>query len=471
VDAVFRKEMRESGIPSAMLALVHGDHVVLAKAWGMAGPSVPADEDTPFCIGSISKSFTALGVMILADEGKVDLLAPVTTYLPRFRMADPRYRDIKVRDLLRHTSGLVRSQGELVYAGEGDTAAALIARLATVKLVYAPGSRYDYCNLNYVLAGAVIEAASGRSYLGFMEERIFRPLGMTGTGAAAAAERSGTLAQGGRGFFGWTLTGHPKFPGGATAAGYFATTARDFAAYLLFMRRGGVAPDGRRLVSEAGFKAMTEAQTEGGYYGYGWVVGDGLIFHDGAVAGFVSNLDLARDPGGWGFAYVLGKSDNLAETFLGRSVTRVEVDLYDLLMPGSPVFLTPVSMAAYRAACLAAGALLLAFLAWRVARVARNHVRSASRELATPGNPTSAEGAASRPSGWKGFARPAVAVALDLGLPLAILLGVRRAGSWALLMGFIPDFGCFLLVLAGGSLAVGALRLSLWLSRTVRRRA
>ena len=216
---------------------------------------------------------------------------------------------------------------------------------------------------------------------------------------------------------------------------------------------------------------MTEAQTEGGYYGYGWVVGDGLIFHDGAVAGFVSNLDLARDPGGWGFAYVLGKSDNLAETFMGRSVTRVEVDLYDLLMPGSPVFLTPVSMAAYRAACLAAGALLLAFLAWRVARVARNHVRSASRELATPGNPTSAEGAASRPSGWKGFARPAVAVALDLGLPLAILLGVRRAGSWALLMGFIPDFGCFLLVLAGGSLAVGALRLSLWLSRTVRRRA
>jgi len=435
-DAVFREEMREARIPSAMLALVHGDRVVLARAWGEAGPGRPADADTLFCIGSISKSFTALGMMILADEGKVDLLAPVTAYLPGFRMADPRYRDIKVRDLLRHASGLKRSQGNLPYEGEGATADRLIARLAGERLAHAPGERYDYCNMNYVLAGAIIEAVSGQAYPAFMEERVFRPLGMTRTCGLAAIESAPNVARGSQGFFGWTIAGHARHPVGATSAGYLYTTARDFAAYLLFLRRGGVASDGRRLVSEAGFKAMTEAQAPGGFYGYGWVVDKGIICHDGETAGFVSNLDLARDPEGWGFAYVLGKSDGLAESVMGRSATRVEVGLYDMLMPGSRVPLPPISMDAYRAACLAIVALCLAFLAFQVVRVVRHRGTS--------------------PLGRAG------AVLLDAALPLGIVLGVPLAtGSWPVLFMMAPDFACFLTALAAGQLAIGALRLVL----------
>jgi len=436
VDGVFRSEMREARIPSAMLALVHSDHVVLARAWGEAGPGRPADADTLFCIGSISKSFTALGMMILAGEGKVDLLAPVTAYLPGFRMADLRYRDIKVRDLLRHASGLSRSQGDIVYEGEGVTADRLIARLAEERLAYAPGSRYAYCNMNFVLAGAIIEAVSGRPYTDFMEERIFRPLGMTRTRGVAAIASAPNVAGGSQGVFGWTIPGHARHPVGATSAGYLYTTARDFAAYLLFLRRGGVAPDGRRLVSEAGFKAMTEAQSPDGFYGYGWVVDKGIICHDGETAGFVSNLDLARDPEGWGFAYVLGKSDGLAESVMGRSTTRVEVGLYNILMPGSRVPLPRISMDAYRAACSVIVAFYLAFLVYEVLRVVRNR--------------------------QTGPVARAVAILLDAVLPIGVLVGVQFSiGPWPTLVMMAPDLASFFLVLAAGQLAVGALRLVL----------
>lgn len=441
VDAVFRSEMREARIPSAMLALIHGDRVVLARAWGEAGPGHLADADTLFCIGSISKSLTALGMMILADEGRVDLLAPVTAYLPGFRMADPRYRDIRVRDLLRHASGLKRSQGEIVDEAEAMGADSLIARLAGERLAYAPGSRYAYCNMNYVLAGAVIEAVSGQPYLIFMEERVFRPLGMTSTCGVAAIGAASEVSRGSQGFFGWTVTGHARHPVGATAAGYLFTTARDFAAYLLFLRRGGIASDGHRLVSEAGFRAMTEAQTPGGFYGYGWIVDKGLICHDGEVAGFVSNLDLARDPGGWGFAYVLGKSDSLAESVMGRSSTRIEVGLYDILMPGSRVPLPPISMDAYRAACLAIAALYPAFLAYEILRALRTQRAS--------------------------LLSRAVAILLDAVLPFGILLGVGlSSGSWPSLLMMAPDLAAFFLAVSAGQLAVGALRLVLWASRT-----
>jgi CubicO group peptidase (beta-lactamase class C family) len=441
VDGVFRSEMREARIPSAMLALVHGDHVVLSRAWGESGPGHPADADTLFCIGSLSKSFTALGLMILADEGKVDLLAPVTAYLPGFRMADPRYRDIKVRDLLRHASGLSRSQGDIIYEGEDATADRLIARLAGTRLAHAPGERYDYCNMNYVLAGAIIEAVSGQAYPAFMEERVFRPLGMTRTCGIAAIASAQNVARGSQGFFGWTIPGHARHPVGATSAGYLFTSARDFAAYLLFLRRGGVAPDGHRLVSEAGFKAMTEAQTVGASYGYGWGVDKGLICHDGEVAGFVSILDLARDPEGWGFAFVLGKSDGLAESVMGRSTTRIEVGLYDILMPASRVPPPPISMDAYRAACLAIVALYLAFLAGQIVHVVR------TRRTSRIGR--------------------AGAILLDAVLPLGVLIIVQFSiGPWPTLIMMAPDLACFLSLLIAGQLAVGGLRLVLRFVRT-----
>ena len=467
VDGLFRSEMRDSRIPSGMLALVHGDHIVLSRAWGGAGPGRPADADTLFCIGSISKSFTALGMMILADEGKVDLLAPVTAYLPGFRMADHRYRDIKVRDLLRHASGLSRSQGSIVYEGDEVTADVLIARLAGARLAHAPGERYDYCNMNYVLAGAIIEAVSGQPYLDYLEERVFLPLGMTRTCGLAVAQTDQKLALGSRGFFGWTMQGHPRYPVGATAAGYLFTTARDFGAYLLFLRRGGAGPDGSRLVSEAGFKAMTEAQIPGGFYGYGWVVDKGIICHDGKVAGMVSDLLLERNPGGWGFAFVLGNSDGLSESIMGQSTTRMEVGLYNILMPGSRVRTPPISMDAYRAGCLAVVALYIAFLAYQLLRVVRNHRRLAAGGAdGAPAQGGEAADSGRRAPRRKRFIAQAGAILLDAVLPLGLLLGGQFClGTWPTLIMMAPDLACFLSGLIAGQLAVGALGLVLRLVR------
>jgi CubicO group peptidase (beta-lactamase class C family) len=208
IDGLFASEMRDRGIPCAAFALTQDGEVVYAKGYGETRPGVPADENTLFYIGSITKSMTALGIMRLVEEGKVDLMAPATAYLPEFKMVDPRFASIRVHDLLRQSSGLSTAQG-VSYLGAVPSATMgdLIARLSSSRLASETGSRYEYSNYNYVLLGEIVERVSGKPYAAYMKDRVFEPLGMAKTTASRAeAEREG-LAIGGRGFLGWTVRG------------------------------------------------------------------------------------------------------------------------------------------------------------------------------------------------------------------------------------------------------------------------
>ncbi len=180
-DAYIPGAMRQWDVPGVAIAVVRNDTVVLAKGYGTRtlGKSEPVTERTIFAIGSASKAFTAAAVATLVDEGKLRWDDPATQYLPGFQLYDPYVtRELTVRDLLTHRSGLTR--GDMVwYAGVASDRAEVLRRVRYLKPTWGLRSTFGYQNLMYVAAGEVAARITGKSWDDVIRERIFAPLRMT----------------------------------------------------------------------------------------------------------------------------------------------------------------------------------------------------------------------------------------------------------------------------------------------------
>ena len=174
-----------AGASSATVAVMDGGQIVYQETFGMRERenSLPVDADTQFNIGSVSKIFTAAGILQLVQDGKVDLDRPVTDYLPQFFMEDERYRDITVRMLLNHSSGLPGSYAKNAYTTVEypELVKDTLQYLSKSTLVDDPGKISIYCNNGFILAQAIIEEVSGISYSDYMETNIFSKAGMRDT--------------------------------------------------------------------------------------------------------------------------------------------------------------------------------------------------------------------------------------------------------------------------------------------------
>ena len=177
--------LKEAPGASVSLALVSDGRVVWRQGWGYADRAAKKapGPDTAYGIASVSKVVCTVAVMKLVEQGKVDLDAPVTRYLPTFTMADRQYATITVRMLLNHSSGL---PGADYYNGDNIVyypgyLAEVLDTLSRQRLKTTPGFMSVYCNEGFVLAQAVVQAASGKSYAQFTRDEIFAPLGMTRT--------------------------------------------------------------------------------------------------------------------------------------------------------------------------------------------------------------------------------------------------------------------------------------------------
>lgn len=284
VEQVFRDRLDASSVPSGAFAIVHADGTTDGRGVGRSG-GAPITSRTPFVIGSTTKSFTALAVLQLVDRGAVDLDAPVLRYVPELRLAGGELTErITVRHLLQQTSGLPEAAGGPVLTSAADgTPADAVRELRGVRLTSAPGSRWQYSNGNYVLAGLVVERASGLSYADYVQRRIFQPLGMTRSFAAIEPARQAGLSSGHRFWFGFPVNSGPTYRPGVLAAGYLISTAEDLGRYLRMYLRGGVAADGRRIVSATGLRTMLDpgpvahlgpwADGHSARYAMGWFVG------------------------------------------------------------------------------------------------------------------------------------------------------------------------------------------------------
>ncbi|WP_083653824.1 serine hydrolase domain-containing protein [Deinococcus marmoris] len=179
LDAFVNQIMKEYGVPGVGLAIVQNGKVSYAKGYGVRNVSkgTPVTPNTQFPIGSVTKSFTALDMMVLVNEGLVNLDAPVTTYIPEFKLSSPAStRTVTVRNLLTHTTGLTRTDASTF--NPKITVKDIIATAATTPLVGKPGEKFVYSNVNAIIAGEIIRRVSGQSWANFTQQRVFQPLGM-----------------------------------------------------------------------------------------------------------------------------------------------------------------------------------------------------------------------------------------------------------------------------------------------------
>jgi CubicO group peptidase (beta-lactamase class C family) len=290
VDKYVRAQLAERHIPGAAIAVIKNGRIVKAEGYGLASVefNVPVTKETVFEIGSVSKQITAAAVMLLVEEGKINLDEKISKYLPNTPDA---WKNVSVRNLLTHTSGIKSYTGlsgfELTKRLRRDE---FIRALAAQPLEFETGARYQYSNSGYNLLGFIIEAVSGKSYWDFTRERIFRPLGMNKTADRDPKYIIPNRATG----YEWEnnqLVGRDYDLTDVFSAGAIVSTVEDLAKWDAALR------------SDALLKKETKAQmwtpvllNDGKPYPYGFgfrlseIRGHKVVGHSGQTAGFGANI-------------------------------------------------------------------------------------------------------------------------------------------------------------------------------------
>ncbi|OMF29777.1 hypothetical protein BK133_17410 [Paenibacillus sp. FSL H8-0548] len=310
IDRYMQSAMEKLDIPGAALGIVHKDGPLYIKGYGTAdSKNSQITPQTPFIIGSMSKSFTAMAVMQLVDSGKIELNAPVQRYLPEFRVADEKASEaMTVRSLLNQTSGIPTIAGLKLPAPELKLELYPAAQLRT-KLSEPAGSLFQYSNANYNVLGALVQAVSGQPYGEYMKSHIFEPLGMKNTAASYVEAVKLGLSDGHQSLFGWMITTSPKERPADIPSGYIKASAEDMTRYLIAQMNGG-AFAGKQVVSTQSIALMQGEQgvliEDDRYYGMGWMKRGNSISHDGGVENFQSNMLIDGDIG---IVILLNKND------------------------------------------------------------------------------------------------------------------------------------------------------------------
>ena len=192
VDEVVHTQMREQKIPGVSLGVMRDGKIIKATGYGLANVELnaPVTPQSAFHTESVGKTFTAVGVMILLEEGKVGLDDKITRYLPE---SPKEWKDVTVRQLMTHTSGIPDYLGEfsgkmLVDLRRDYTEEQLLHVIASAPMDFQPGEKRVYCNSGFVILGALIHRVSGKPWAEFLQERIFGPLGMTATRVISEAD-------------------------------------------------------------------------------------------------------------------------------------------------------------------------------------------------------------------------------------------------------------------------------------------
>lgn len=303
VERYLDEESAYKGFQGVAL-VAQGNEIKFAKAYGNADydDNIVNKVNTRFAIASNTKQFTAVAIMQLIEDGKINLDDTIDKYFPKFKYAN----QITVRELLQMRSGLVDylNAAELYFKDEESlkilndyrekayfdeyvsdsrwTADIILNNLYLSELQFEPGQAYDYCNTNYYLLGLIIEQASGVSYEDYIKENIFKPCGMKISSMSAEdtdAKGHGSVESG-------EIVVNPKF---TFAAGNIYTNVYDLLRWERMLHTG-------KLLSQESYNEMITPSEDSGY-GFGLIISDGIIRHSGVIDGFNSytEYDSAKD--------------------------------------------------------------------------------------------------------------------------------------------------------------------------------
>lgn len=331
VRTIFEDNRIAAHIPGTVYGIVQDGKLVLVEGLGVRDPQTGAgvDGDTRFRIASMSKAFTALAILKLRDEGKINLDAPASRYVPqlrRWRLPTADSRAVTVRDLLHHTAGLVEDNpwGDRQQVLSEAEFSALIA--SGMDFASAPGIGMEYSNYGYALLGRIVTNVSKQGYQDYIRKQIMLPLGMTSTGYDIAKSPVGLRAIGYR----WQDNKWVREPdmrdGAFGAMGGVETTASDYGKWIAFLLSAWPARDGpesgpvkratvRDLVATGTPlpasnrpEALGPACRQSAVYAAGLTVIDDcdlgrVVTHSGGYPGYGSNMLLLPDAGVGGFVF------------------------------------------------------------------------------------------------------------------------------------------------------------------------
>jgi D-alanyl-D-alanine carboxypeptidase len=298
IDRAATEVLDKTGAPSASIAIVRDGQIAYVHAYGRARlePNLPARPEMRYSIGSISKQFTSTAILMLAEEGKLSLEDPVGRWLPELTRA----KEVTVRQVLSMTSGYQDYWPEDYVMPPmllPTDAQRILARWAMKPLDFEPGTRWQYSNTNYVIAGVIVEKVSGMPLVDFLQTRVFAPLGMR---SVANTDLAALGAGDPRGYLRYALAPPRPAPkegkGWMFAAGELAMTAHDLALWDISMIN-------QTALKPASYIAMqtTTLLKNGVSTGYGLGVSVGMsggrrqISHTGEVSGFTARNDVYPD--------------------------------------------------------------------------------------------------------------------------------------------------------------------------------
>lgn len=296
LDSFLSSQIETYKIPGLAVAIVRNGEVEYVNGYGIANPAGdPVTPNTPFLLASISKSFTALAIMQLVEEGKINLSDPVQKYLPWFDVKGEGESEITVAHLVYQTSGFSEYDGGQMNlrSNNPDELEKSIRDLDKTSLLFRPGEGWEYSNINFSLLGFLIQEVSGQSYESYIEQFIFNPLGMTDSHTSLESARTNNAARGYTFYFGTPLaldTNMPYTTAILPTAGLWAS-ASDMGRYLI-----------AHLDEEKGLLLSTEGmnqihtpgvEIEPGYnYAMGWFHAPNVLDPE-----FLQTLNTNFDPG------------------------------------------------------------------------------------------------------------------------------------------------------------------------------
>lgn len=381
------------GVPGMAVTIVEHGQTVLAKGYGVRRIGAPdkVDADTIFMTGSTGKAFTAAALATLVDAGRIGWDDKVADHLPGFQMYDPWVtREMTIRDLLVHRSGLGLGEGDLLFVPRTNIPRAeAVRRLRYLKPATSFRSGFAYDNVLYMVAGQLIEAVTGQRWEDYVREHVLLPAGMThstteGATRFATADRAFPHARTSEAVRGVgpqaMLDERDELGQSAAPAGGLAISASDMAKWLTLQLAHGKLPNGNRLFSDAQHEemwkpeilqpiqqepeALKDTQPLFDSYAFGWEVRDyhgaRIVWHSGAVLGFQSVVVLIPEKD-VGFAVEINSEDS--EILMG-----IMYDLLDYYLD-RPAQDWPSKFAAYKQDRLAAATKALSAKAAAPARV------------------------------------------------------------------------------------------------------
>ena len=261
-DAYVAQAMKDWEVPGVALAVVKDDSLVLLRGYGVRqlGKPEPVDGQTMFGIASVTKSFTAALVAMLVDEKKLGWDDPVSRHLLGFELADPYVtRELTVRDLLTHRSGLAR--GDMLWYASPFSRQEILRRVRFLRPAWSLRSRYGYQNIMYIAAGEIVAAAAGKSWDEVVRERIFAPLGMTATNTSVKDLAGLPNVAAPHQKIGDTVRAIPyRNVDNVGSAGSINSNAAEMARWVRFQLGEGKW-QGKQLIGPAAFREMHTPQT------------------------------------------------------------------------------------------------------------------------------------------------------------------------------------------------------------------